>query len=352
MTDDFDHSEKIANAAFAEMRARKIPMTPENFNIWYDYCNGGNPVLSKAVERLVEKEAEFTDAENADLYIEHFGVKKSSQDLHQVGGQIQSITEQVVTQLKSATDITTDYSKTLGDFSGELAKAADRSSDQLNGVIRDVMVKTQKVAQRNKDLEARLHTSAHQIDGLHEDLIKARQEAQTDGLTGLANRKCFDARLAEGMSSSEETGEELSLMLMDIDHFKTFNDTHGHQIGDQVLKLVAQILNKTFKGQDTAARYGGEEFAVILPNTKLDIAVKLAENIRVNLANQVLKNLRTGESFGKLTVSVGVARYHAGEPPEDLIQRSDKALYKAKQDGRNRVVSEKDNHGKSNFSVA
>lgn len=351
MTDDFVHTEKVANAALAEMRARKIPMTPDNFNIWYDYCNGDNPGLAKAVERLVQKDAKFTEAENANLYTEHFGVKKSSRDLHQVGGQIQSITEQVVDQLKSATDITADYSKTLGDFSGKLAQATDSSSDELNGVIRNVMVETQRVAERNKDLETRLNTSAQEIDGLHEDLIKARQEAQTDGLTGLANRKCFDARLSEGMSSSEETGEALSLMLLDIDYFKKFNDTYGHQIGDQVLKLVAQILNKTFKGQDTAARYGGEEFAVILPNTGLDIAVKLAENIRVSLAKQVLKNLRTGDSFGKLTVSIGVAEYHPGEEAGDLIHRSDKALYQAKQDGRNRVVSEKDRDGKASVSL-
>lgn len=351
MTDNFVHSEKVADAALAEMRVRKIPMTPENFNIWYDYCNGDNPILSKAVKRLVEKEAKFTDAENASLYSEHFGTKKSSRDLHEVGGQIQSITEQVVAQLQSATDITADYSKTLGDFSGELAKAADTSSAELNGAIRNVMAETQKVAERNKDLEVRLNTSAYEIDGLHEDLIKARQEAMTDSLTGLANRKCFDARLSEGMSSSAETGEALSLMLLDIDYFKKFNDTYGHQIGDQVLKLVAQNLSKTFKGQDTAARYGGEEFAVILPNTALDIAIKLAENIRVNLAKQVLKNLRTGDSFGKLTVSVGVAKYHAGEPAEDLIRRSDKALYRAKQDGRNRVVSEDDSNSTSSFNV-
>lgn len=351
MADDFVHSEKVANAALAEMRTRKIPMTPENFNIWYEYCNGDNPGLSKAVKRLVESKAKFTDDENASLYSEHFGIKKSSRDLHEVGGQIQSVTEQVVTQLKNATDITADYSKTLGDFSKQLAQATDSDVDQLNDTIRTVMIETQKVAQRNKDLEARLNSSAEEIDGLHDDLIKARHEAMTDGLTGLANRKCFDNRLAEGMSNSSETGEALSLMFMDIDFFKKFNDTYGHQIGDQVLKLVAQNLSKTLKGQDTAARYGGEEFAVILPNTPLEIAVKLAENIRVNLANQVLKNLRTGDSFGKLTVSVGVARYHEGEPAEDLIRRSDKALYRAKQDGRNRVVSEEDSSGNTSLNA-
>jgi diguanylate cyclase len=140
-------------------------------------------------------------------------------------------------------------------------------------------------------------------------------------------------------------------MLLDIDRFKTFNDTYGHQIGDQVLKLVAQNLLNTVKGQDTAARFGGEEFAIILPRTELVNAVKLAESIRVNLAKQVLKNRRTGETFGKLTVSIGVAKFHPGEAMKELLGRSDKALYKAKQDGRNRVVSESDT-GKGNISVA
>ena len=351
MTDSFVHSEKMADAALAEMRAKKIPMTPKNFNVWYDYCNGNNPGLCQAVDRLVKSDSKFTEDQNANLYAEYFGTEKSSRDLHEAGGQIQNIAEQIVTQLKSATDITADYGKTLGDFSGELEKAADGSADELNVLIRDVMAETQKVAQRNKDLEQRLNDSAQEIDGLQEDLQKVRQEAMTDGLTGLANRKCFDVRLADGMSGSAETGEQLSLMLLDIDFFKKFNDTYGHQIGDQVLKLVAQSLRKTVKGQDTAARYGGEEFAVILPNTELPNAVKLAETIRVNLAKQVLKNRRTGDSFGKVTVSIGVASFHKGESMEDLVRRSDKALYQAKQEGRNRVVSENDG-GKANISVA
>ncbi|WP_282609606.1 GGDEF domain-containing protein [Pelagibius sp. Alg239-R121] len=351
MTDSFVHSEKVAEAAFAEMRAKQIPMTPRNFNIWYDYCNGNNPGLCQAVDRLIKSDSKFTQDENANLYAEYFGTEKSSREIDEAGGQIQNIAEQIVTQLKSATDIAADYGKTLGDFSGELAKAADGTADELNVLIRDVMVETQKVAQRNKDLEERLNDSSQEINELQDDLKKVRQEAMTDGLTGLANRKCFDVRLAEGMNSSTESNEKLSLLLLDIDFFKKFNDTYGHQIGDQVLKLVSQNLRKTVKGQDTAARYGGEEFAVILPDTELVNAIKLAETIRVNLAKQVLKNRRTGDSFGKVTVSIGVATYHKGESMEDLIRRSDRALYKAKQDGRNRVVSEADG-GKANVSVA
>ena len=351
MTDSFVHSEKLAGAALAEMRAKQIPMTPKNFNIWYDYCNGNNPGLCQAVERLIKSNSKFSEDENANLYATYFGCERNNKDLNETGNEIQNIAEQIVTQLKSATDVTADYGKTLGDFSGELEKAADNSADELNVLIRDVMAETQKVAQRNRDLEQQLSDSASEIDGLQEDLKKVRQEAMTDGLTGLANRKCFDVRLADAMIDAAEADENLSLMLLDIDFFKKFNDTYGHQIGDQVLKLVAQSLQKTVKGQDTAARYGGEEFAVILPNTERENAVKLAESIRVGLAKQVLKNRRTGDSFGKVTVSIGVASFHKGESADDLVQRSDKALYKAKQDGRNRVISEAET-GQANVSVA
>jgi diguanylate cyclase len=351
MTGSFVYSEKVAQTAIAEMHARQIPITPNNFSIWYDYCDGNTSDLHQAVDRLIKNGTKFTSDVNANLYAEHFGSDKDARNLQEAGSQIQSIAKQIVIQLKSSTDITSDYGKTLGDFSGELAKAGGADGEEMSALIRDVIAETQKVAQRNKDLELQLSDSAMEIESLRENLEQVRQEAMTDSLTGIANRKCFDMRLEDSLRDSLEEGEELCLMLLDIDRFKTFNDTYGHQIGDQVLKLVAQNLLNTVKGQDTAARFGGEEFAIILPRTELVNAVKLAESIRVNLAKQVLKNRRTGETFGKLTVSIGVAKFHPGEAMKELLGRSDKALYKAKQDGRNRVVSESDT-GKGNISVA
>ena len=128
--------------------------------------------------------------------------------------------------------------------------------------------------------------------------------------------------------------------LDDLDFFKKFNDTHGHQAGDQIIRLVAQTFKRGLKGQDTAARYGGEEFAIILPHTVLDNAVRVAEVLRRTVANKEVVNRTNQQKLGQITISVGVAQYRHGEALEGLIERADAALYRAKQGGRNRVEVE------------
>jgi diguanylate cyclase len=160
----------------------------------------------------------------------------------------------------------------------------------------------------------------------------------TDALTAIANRKMFDFMLREAAIESVESGEPLCLLFLDIDHFKQFNDNFGHAVGDQVLKLLAAVLKETCKGQDTPARYGGEEFAVILPRTGIDNAARLAENIRERIASKPIVNRKTGEQLGRVQVSIGAAEFAWGEPVRSLVERADKALYQAKNTGRNRVV--------------
>lgn len=130
----------------------------------------------------------------------------------------------------------------------------------------------------------------------------------------------------------------MSLMLTDIDHFKTFNDNFGHLTGDQVLRLVAMSVKHNVKGEDTTARYGGEEFAVILPNTILRAAVTVAEHIRRAVIAKELMKRSTGEHLGRMTISIGVATLRKGDTGQSLIERADTCLYAAKRHGRNRVI--------------
>src|SRR6266436_1974517 len=167
-------------------------------------------------------------------------------------------------------------------------------------------------------------------------------DSLTDPLTSLGNRKYFDRAIAAAVQSAAACGEPLSLLMLDIDHFKSFNDNYGHLTGDQVLRLVGMSVKQTIKGQDITARYGGEEFAVVLPNTALRQALTVADHIRRAVMAKELKKKSTGEILGRVTISVGVSMLKPGDDTDSLIERADGCLYAAKRNGRNRVICEVD----------
>ncbi|HEC97825.1 MAG TPA: GGDEF domain-containing protein [Nitrospirae bacterium] len=169
---------------------------------------------------------------------------------------------------------------------------------------------------------------------LHEGIVKM---ASTDGLTGLNNHRAFQERLDEEIERARRFGNKISLLMMDIDHFKGFNDTYGHVCGDEALKRIACTLTENIRTVDFAARYGGEEFAIILPEIPLEGAMVVAERIREAVEKQTL-SLNGKEA--KITLSIGVASFpdHALNR-KDLIDRADKALYLAKGSGRNKVCA-------------
>ncbi len=165
-----------------------------------------------------------------------------------------------------------------------------------------------------------------------------KYRATHDGLTGIYNRIFFQEKIEDEVRRSLRYGTPLSLLMMDIDHFKAINDTYGHQAGDACLSAVAALIRRLPRQVDTAARYGGEEFAVILPHTDIDQARHLAERIR-----QAVKDMRIpfGQHVIRLTVSIGIGCLDRGEGPgpEALIRAADQALYAAKEGGRNRVCT-------------
>lgn len=165
----------------------------------------------------------------------------------------------------------------------------------------------------------------------------------TDSLTGVNNRRFFDQRLIEETSRAQRTDEPLACLFMDVDHFKAVNDTHGHQVGDQVLRVVASIIREQLRSSDVLGRYGGEEFAALLVNAGSDAAIEIAERIRSLIEKQVFKT--PGDNPLSLTISIGIATLpnNVGELSpeslsEDLVERADQAVYQAKSKGRNQVI--------------
>ena len=250
--------------------------------------------------------------------------------------------KQVLAMIDAAAGSATTYSASLADASAEAAgrqrRRALRARHRAPGARAP-----RRWRVNNKKLEARLSASRQEIEQLQQNLETVRTESLTDPLTGAGEPQILRRRAAQGRCrGARQSGEPLSLLMCDVDHFKAFNDKYGHVTGDQVLRLVAMSVKQNVKGQDIAARYGGEEFAVALPNTALLQAITVADHIRHAVMTKELMKRSSGERLGRVTISIGVAVLRPADTPQSLIERADDCLYAAKRNGRNRVISESD----------
>ncbi len=335
--DDFRQAKTYAEAAMAAMIRHQVPPTSNNYAVWYAYATGLTPELNRTIDILISNGQEFTQALNTELYHRFCETGRHYNLLQETGDRLQSTVDQVMRSIKTATGDADAFGKTLDKYTTELGGAG---GEEMNALFSGLLLETQRMAERNRALEDRLNQSSGEIVELRQNLEVVRREALTDALTGIPNRKCFDTRLREAARDTMENGEPMSLLIADIDHFKQFNDTYGHQLGDQVLRLVARTLSDSVKGRDTPARYGGEEFAIILPQTQLQHAVGLADQIRRSIMRKHIVRKDTRDDFGTITLSIGVSQYRPGEQLVETIRRADEALYQAKRTGRNRVVRE------------
>jgi len=335
-----DQALDFARQALEKMVAHKVPPTPPNFTIWYTDVSGRLPDLTRMISILDDNDQEFSETVCADLYAKFFTTAMIDESLEETTSYIESELKNILDYVGKAGAGVAEYGKTLASAQGNILGAKDVTG--LKEAVTQVITETRKMEKTNQTLEGQLAQSTSEIGQLREDLEDMRKEALTDALTGIANRKLFDMELRRQARDAMETGENLSLLMLDIDHFKRFNDTYGHQTGDEVLKLMALTMSKAVKGEDICARYGGEEFAVILPRTNLAGALKVAEGIRERISTKKLVNRSTNEQLGKVTVSIGAGIFEFGESLTDFIKRTDQSLYKAKGTGRNRVVSQDD----------
>ena len=334
---DIDLAQKIGSEAFERMQKDGIAPDPINFEVWYAYKSNAHGALKKAMDALIKTKGKLTGEDCHHLHDEFLSEKKKKEAYDKASNQIDATLDDVSSLMDNVREATSGYNKSLSGASKKISLI--RTPEEMQNVLNAVVSDTNKMLEHNKILEDQLDKSSVAIKELKSDLERIQKEAMTDSLTSLANRKSLDAHIDNLIKESSSDGKTFTLLMMDIDHFKAFNDNFGHQVGDQVLRLVARTLTDGIKGKDIAARYGGEEFVILLPETNLNHAMTVAESLRKALANKEVINRTNGELLGRITMSVGVAQFFANESKENLFARADAALYTAKNNGRNQVAA-------------
>jgi diguanylate cyclase len=221
----------------------------------------------------------------------------------------------------------------LDTFKQQLSQRLDVIQTQVVEHLVQEQERLNETSQESEHMRARMKQLEAEGEKLRRSLAEAQSQATTDALTGVPNRAAFEKRLAEEFARWNRFGKPLSMLVWDIDHFKSINDNFGHQAGDKTLRIIGQLLAGKIRETDFLARYGGEEFVMMMPGTPAEQAGKVANSIRETVAR---KKFAAGDKPIPLTISCGYCEFRQGEKPEDVFKRADEALYKAKQNGRNR----------------
>ena len=330
----------LAETALAQITTHGQPADPRSYELWYRFATGKSGLLNAAITSRLERSGTLTRKDIDELYSAHVAPADSSAKVERLGARIADEIEQVSAMTAAAEGSALQYSADLVAASQRLGAAKDR--DGVRAEIERMVAASKESETSNLKLQEQLQALYEEVGQLRRELETIRNESLTDALTGLGNRRYFDAALEKAVAECHAENAPLALLLADLDHFKSINDTYGHVVGDRVLRFVATTLKQSIKGKDVIARYGGEEFAVILPRTPLRAAIEVAEQLRLAVTKGELIRRSTGEKYTRVTISIGVAALHNRTSPQALLEAADVCLYAAKRCGRNCVVGEKD----------
>ncbi|UPY36437.1 GGDEF domain-containing protein [Sediminicoccus sp. KRV36] len=324
-----------AHATMGSMLAHGVAPSPANYLIWYSYHSDATPGLRSAMDgRLAAAAAagqRLTAACMEELHAQFFAAEREAGTLQEIATRLEGVVTEAVGLVQDAREDALRYGGTLNQASGRLAG----EPQSLGALLRRLIAETLEVSRRSEAAARNLAETSRKTRELQSELAEARHLATTDPLTGLANRRQLDHALQEEAAAQKP----FALLMVDLDHFKAVNDSHGHPAGDLVLRHVAGLLAEMTGAEALAARFGGEEFAVILPIGGLREVLAIAERLRAGIGASAIAIGPAGQRIS-VTASLGVAMAGRGEAPARLIERADAALYEAKRGGRNRVCSD------------
>ncbi len=326
----------LAHKAVESLAEHKVWPTPLNYELWLHFMSDPEGELAKALHRILASGEALTEHVSEELASQYLPRLRLNDEIRDAGDQLSRQLDSITKAIEVAQKSNETFGRTLEGASRELG--APSEPDALKRLVEHLAFATTRVRRENGALERRLAHSTQEVRRLREHLEQVRRDAMTDALTLLANRKAFDEALERACTEADDTGAPLTVAVIDIDHFKKFNDTWGHQTGDQVIRYVASIIGRVGAAPRVASRYGGEEFALLFPFERREKVLQALEGVRVEICSRMLKRRSTNDDLGAVTVSTGLAERRAGESASSVMERADAALYVSKRTGRNRCT--------------
>jgi diguanylate cyclase len=326
-------SGEILRLVIQKMAAHPATFAPLNYTVWYEHLAGINPGLSAAMNHLLSSGKKLDDDVIDHLYgqfISETGHKAEQafrDGMQQLLGKVANFAEQADQQVSQFGNSLQTYNDSL---------RPDLDLGKLETLIGNMSKDTHKLHDSMQHLQSQLEASKQEVEKLNRELKSAQGAALTDPLTGVANRRGFEAATQVLLDDPAIVARGICMLMLDIDHFKKINDTFGHLFGDKVIQALGSLLKTKVKGQDVVARLGGEEFGVLLPETTIEGAHVVAEQIRQGIEKSKIRRQDAQEPIGGITISIGIASYHGDLTA--MMDQADQALYVSKQSGRNRTT--------------
>jgi diguanylate cyclase len=329
-------SAELLRRVLALLGQHDAAFNPVSFTVWYEFAAGINARLTQAIELALQTQARLGDEVISHLYQTHVADVDPAA-MHRISGEFQRM---MVGMAESAVR-TGDQAGVFGDqLRGLSAALGAQDGAGMSPLLTQALADTAQMRSAAQALEQQVQVSRQELARLQQELVRARDEAVLDPLTRVLNRKGFDQQLALMLADPPEPGKVHGLVMLDIDHFKKVNDSHGHVMGDRVIQALGEVLRSCVTDpQHASARYGGEEFAILMPQSSREAVLALAEAVRLKTRAMKIRDRRTQEVVLAVSLSAGVAVFKPGDDAQALIERADAALYQSKQAGRDRVTA-------------
>jgi diguanylate cyclase len=314
----------IAEQVLKEIKELKVAATPVHFTLLYEKSNQLDYELVENLTELIDS-GEYNDLT---VYSHYLDLLKSTLNQQLPSKEVGTLLSGTLSSLSNWSDKSCKQQKTLED-SIEFLKKHPQLKDVVGHTEQNILPAIMELHQATTELQKEIKESAAVIKKLNRDLDDANHLAKTDSLTGIPNRRGLNEIVSKRIKLAKIEGQTFSMLILDLDHFKSVNDDYGHLVGDSALRYISKLLKEEIKGHDEVARFGGEEFVIILSNINYDNSMKFAENLRATIEKKSLR-IKDSPKPLRLTTSIGVAIYQMGESSDDLFHRADKALYLAK----------------------